>query len=139
MNDTLTFTGELQIVTCWCGMKHAVPSGLYKHQEREKDAGRSMSIFCPLGHEWTRGGLTEAERLRRQLENEQTLRIRERQAHDQTRATLRDTELSRRAERGAKTRIKNRISKGACPCCNRYFKDLHRHIQGQHPDYVTQD
>jgi hypothetical protein len=46
-------------------------------------------------------------------------------------------EYSRRAEKAAKTRIKNRISKGVCPCCNRTFQDLQRHMTTKHPDYAT--
>jgi hypothetical protein len=33
------------------------------------------------------------------------------------------------------TRIKKRVAAGVCPCCNRSFKDLARHMAGQHPDY----
>ena len=44
-----------------------------------------------------------------------------------------------RAQKAAKTRVKNRISNGVCPCCNRYFKDLHRHIQNKHPDYTKKE
>lgn len=40
-----------------------------------------------------------------------------------------------RAEKGAKTKLKKRIAKGACPCCNRHFVNLQRHIEGQHPEY----
>lgn len=41
-----------------------------------------------------------------------------------------------RAEKAAKTRIKNRIKNGVCPCCNRTFANLHAHMKKQHPDYV---
>ncbi len=40
-----------------------------------------------------------------------------------------------RAEKGAKTRLKNRVKNGICPCCNRTFQNLARHINGQHPEY----
>lgn len=45
------------------------------------------------------------------------------------------TELRRRATKGVLTRTKNRVAKGACPCCNRYFRDVHSHITSQHPEY----
>lgn len=41
-----------------------------------------------------------------------------------------------RAEKAAKTRIKNRIKNGVCPCCNRTFLDLQRHMISKHPNYV---
>lgn len=78
---------------------------------------------------------TEA-RLKRQLACE-------RAAHDQTKAAraydhrrANSAERSRNALKGVVTRTKNRISKGVCPCCNRQFKDLERHMTGQHPDYT---
>ena len=42
---------------------------------------------------------------------------------------------SRAAVQGHLTRQKNRIKHGVCPCCNRTFKDLGRHMKGQHPGY----
>lgn len=43
-----------------------------------------------------------------------------------------------RAEKAAKTRIKNRVSKGVCPCCNRTFQNLQQHMVTQHPDYSSE-
>lgn len=28
-----------------------------------------------------------------------------------------------------------RIRNGVCPCCNRSFKDVHRHMKSQHPEF----
>ena len=49
--------------------------------------------------------------------------------HDQTKASL-------RSHKAAKTRIKNRISKGICPCCNWYFENLAKHMTTEHPHYT---
>jgi len=46
-------------------------------------------------------------------------------------------ERRRRAEKAAKTRIKNRVSNGVCPCCNRTFANLARHMANKHPDYAA--
>lgn len=48
-------------------------------------------------------------------------------------------ENQRRAEKAAKTRIKNRISKGVCPCCNRTFANLAQHMANQHPGFIDND
>lgn len=45
-------------------------------------------------------------------------------------------EHSTRATKGHLTRLKKRVAAGVCPCCNRTFKDLSRHMAGQHPEYV---
>ncbi|HEX9950777.1 MAG TPA: hypothetical protein VGB53_03340 [Rubricoccaceae bacterium] len=34
------------------------------------------------------------------------------------------------AQKGAHTRTKKRIAAGVCPCCNRTFQDLARHMAG---------
>lgn len=36
-------------------------------------------------------------------------------------------------------RTKKRAAAGVCPCCNRSFEVLHRHMQSQHPDYVAKE
>jgi len=128
----LTYTGRLTVVTCWCGMRHAVPEELEDFQDRQFENGESpMAIFCPLGHSHIRAGEAEIKKVKRQLAREESL-------HAQTRANLKDTENRRRAVKGQLTKVKNRISNGVCPCCNRSFPDLekfNRHMKTKHPDW----
>jgi len=122
--------GQLTVVRCWCGIQHAVPESLRDLQLRQFNDGLTAKfIYCPLGHRYQPAGITEAERLRRRLVEREA-------AHDQTRAALRNTENQRRAERAAKTRLKNRIGNGVCPCCKRSFTNLRRHMDTKHPDYT---
>lgn len=139
MSETLIFTGELTIVMCWCGTKHAVPSGMREFQLREADAGRRFSIFCPHGHEYFPGGESRATKLERQL-------AQERQRLDQAQAEIchqrklvHSAERSASALRGVVTRTKRRVSRGVCPCCCRHFENLERHMRGQHPEYAQGD
>lgn len=138
MQSTITeLTGELVVVRCWCGIQHAVPESLRNEQVRQfNDGKRPMGIHCPLGHSHVPSGESASARLKRQLEAKDNAIAYERSRHDQTKAELRDTENRRRAEKAAKTRLKNRIAKGVCPCCNRHFANVHRHIQSQHPEFV---
>lgn len=49
---TMEFTDRLTVVTCWCGINHAVPANLRSFQERQhRDGEDVISIYCPLGHE----------------------------------------------------------------------------------------
>ena len=131
MSKTTLFEamGVLTRVRCWCGIQHAVPQSLRNEQLRQFHDGRSpQMIYCPLGHQHQPAGVTDAERLRRRLLEREA-------AHDQTKAELRDTEHRRRAEKAAKTRLKNRIVNGVCPCCHRTFANLRRHMVSKHPDY----
>lgn len=134
---TLTFTGELTVVTCWCGCVHAVPSELRRYQLAEHANGRRHNVYCPLGHQYAPSGETETTRLGRQLAIE-------RSQHDQTKAAAREAREQRdaairreNAQKGAKTRIKNRVQKGVCPCCNRTFVELQRHMATQHPEWAA--
>jgi len=117
---------------CWCGLLHAIPKSL----DRIVSNGEH-SVYCPLGHKG-HVGETETDRLKKKLSLEQDKLCRERAHHDQTRAELEDTEKRRRAQKGAKTRIMNRVARGVCPCCNRSFSNLHAHMKTKHPDYVKE-
>lgn len=122
--------GTLSRVRCWCGIQHAVPASLRDEQLRQfNDGEEATSIYCPLGHQHAPAGVTEAERLRRRLQQTKA-------AHDQTKAQLRDAENQRRAQKAAKTRLKNRIANGVCPCCHRTFVNLLRHMSKKHPGYT---
>lgn len=41
--------------------------------------------------------------------------------------------------KGVATRLKNRAAHGVCPCCNRTFQQLARHMSAKHPDFKTAD
>jgi hypothetical protein len=42
---------------------------------------------------------------------------------------------SRDGMKGALVKTKKRIAGGVCPCCNRSFISLARHMKSQHPEY----
>lgn len=119
---------------CTCGVVFAFPRRLYEHLREDP----SKWFYCPNGHQQHYTGETKAERERRLRERaERALKIEhdalvaERSRHDQTRASL-------RAQKGVNTRIKNRIKNGVCPCCNRTFQNLARHMANQHPDFTPE-
>lgn len=91
-------------------------------------------FYCLAGHPqyFTESDEVKIKKLERQLANE-------RASHDQTRADRDATERRRRAEKGAKTRIKNRVGRGVCPCCNRSFENLGRHMQSKHPEFMESE
>lgn len=132
MSTTIQYGGQLVVEVCWCGMRHAVPSELADFQRRQFDNGQAVKpIYCPLGHTHVPAGQGEAERLRKSLE-------RERNRAASLTARLDQSEASRRAQKAATTRAKKRAAAGVCPCCNRTFKQLARHMESQHPDYASE-
>ena len=52
---------------------------------------------------------------------------------------LKAEERSHSATRGHVTRQKKRAAAGVCPCCNRTFKQLARHMERKHPNYTKGD
>lgn len=51
--------------------------------------------------------------------------------NDQLRAAQQDHE----ATRAKLVRDRARFANGVCPCCNRSFENVARHMRTQHPDY----
>jgi hypothetical protein len=120
---TLYHTTELVVVTCWCSMPHAVPKEMRDHQLRRHNEGLQVDgIYCPLGHSHVPAGKSKVtiERERAEAAEAQTMALR-----DQLAA----------AERERK-RHEARTKNGVCPCCQRSFVQLARHIKTKHPEYA---
>lgn len=124
---TLAYAGTLTVRTCWCGIRHAIPEELSLAADRNK----SLVVFCPVGHEWVSGSheLRESDRLREWLEQERDRSARIAAERDQVEASL-------RATKGVITKMRKRASAGMCPCCQRTFQQLARHMASQHPGFV---
>jgi hypothetical protein len=125
---TLTRTVTLKIVECGtCGISFALPETLWN-----KCYNEGGFFSCPLGHSrgWDVGNkkayARELEDKVAQLESKVDLE------KNKTMAAQREAA----AARGQVTKIKKRIAKGVCPCCQRSFANLHRHISTKHPDYA---
>ncbi len=134
MSDTMSYTGKLTVVECVCGITYAIPDVLYQQM---RDQGPAKSIRCPLGCSWH---YSKA----RKTQNAEAAKIRELErqlasSYDDTRIARmeqRAAENRARAQKAAKTKLKKRIAAGVCPCCQRSFQNLARHMAGQHPDFV---
>jgi hypothetical protein len=133
---TMTFPAELTVMHCGrCGGIYAI-NERYR-QKKEETAGGWHCPYCQ--NSWGYFGKTEAQRERALRKQAEDRLIRERAAFDQraeylkTQATK--AEAKRRAEKGAKTKLKKRIANGVCPCCNRHFGNVQRHIAHMHPEF----
>ena len=126
MTRTYTETVTLQEVECCvCGVTFAFPVRL--HNEC-KSTGKMF--FCPNGHSQ---GYRESEetRLRKQLHDEQArckrVEMQLTSAQDQLKASEREMK-----------RHQKRVANGVCPCCNRSFVQLQRHMKTKHPEYARE-
>lgn len=119
---TLLYTGKLEITSCWCGIRLAVPDDLYR-QARD----RSKHIYCPLGHSFVFNDNDKEKRLERELAFERDRRASLQADNDRIRA-------SRSAIKGQVTKLRKRIVAGVCPFgCTRHFANIERHVATKHP------
>ena len=121
---------DLQTVVCWCcGITFAMPQVRYKRLCENGD-----TFWCPSG---CRLSIGESENAKLRKELAATEKQLER-AKKQTEWAKKATEQERKshaATRGHLTRHKKRAKAGVCPCCNRSFENLARHMQTKHPNY----
>lgn len=123
---TYTYTNTLTVIECAaCHMDFAVQNEFQR--DRRSDHTR---FYCPAGHVNYYPQKSDVDKARARAE------------HAEARATaLKDqldaTERSRRALKGQVTKVRNRVSKGVCPCCNRHFENVERHMTTKHPEYAA--
>lgn len=125
-NDILHSTA-IRVVDC---AECAVTFGLsdeFINRRREDH----RSFYCPNGHSLSYRAANEAEQLRNQLQWA-------REQRDAARALAQRESNRARAYKGQATKVKRRISKGVCPCCNRQFQNLADHMENKHPDYAAE-
>lgn len=117
------------VVCATCHMTYAIPSSLYQSALKYRgDTPNGWKLCCPVGHTWWYVGETKEDRLEREVQEERRRRLAERElrVHTERRLT---------AQKGATTKAKKRHAAGLCPCCNRSFSQLRRHMEEKHPDY----
>ena len=121
MSLEMQYTETLIVTHCWCGIAFAIPNNLYDWMHRREGS----SCYCPIGHTLVFSNTLQ----------EQNDKLKQRvQA---TRDLLEAEERSHRATKGQVTRMRKRESAGVCPCCNRSFQNVARHMSTKHPEYAA--
>lgn len=120
----------VEIVCGGCGVLHWMSAEYVALRRRDH-----KTWYCPNGcpraylgkspEEKLRDDLAQAEK-RIQTAQQQEARLYERIDEERRRTA---------AQKGQVTRLKNRAAAGVCPCCNRTFQNLARHMAGQHPQF----
>ena len=122
--ETIT---EFYIETCFsCGCEFAMTMDFYKNRQRMKD-----TFYCPAGHSQHYTGKSDIQ-LRREAE------ARERAALDQLQAAEAETKRVKRElkqTQAEQNRQAQRSRGGVCPCCDRSFVQLARHMKTKHPEH----
>ena len=118
--DTLNCTG--------CGIHFGMPDGYLDNRRSDK-----KNFYCPNGHSMSYTE-SEADCLRRERNR---LKQQVAQRDDAIREYIEQRDAAERtasAYKGQVTRLKNRSKAGLCPCCNRHFTNLERHMASKHPN-----
>lgn len=131
---------KFETIECFtCHVLFAVES-----QTRQHYLDTGDSFYCPNGHrqhyidctiEALKSKLAKSERF---LKNSKKRTEWAEQDAKNAREGEKQAKNSLRSEKGAKTKLKKRIANGVCPCCQRTFANLAKHMTGQHPDYGKQ-
>lgn len=131
---TYDVTVQLVLVSCCvgtCGMIFGVPSAW-----RDARKSEHSTWCCPNGHHQYFPGETDEEKLRRKVAELQGNYNYMRESRDRYRRDVETAERSLRAQKAANTRLRRRVTNGVCPCCQRHFANVERHMKSQHPDQV---
>jgi hypothetical protein len=103
-----------------CGITFAIPRWFDKNRRDDH-----KSFYCPNGHSLSFHGASAEERLRQKIADvERSLEFQRRQRQL--------AERQARAYKGERDRVKRRVANGVCPCCQRSFQNLRRHMTTQH-------
>jgi hypothetical protein len=112
---------ELTVVDCCnCGMRFAMTTNLNQRLRNKPGS----TFYCPAGHSQHYTGKSAEQKLADAEAREVALR-------DQLHAAEADAE----ATRVRLLRDRHRFANGVCPCCNRSFENVRRHMTTKHPDY----
>lgn len=119
---------------CHCGTTWAMDRDILV---KRKNSGESM--WCPVCGTAQRWSKTEADILREKLRAQEAIARDEKENARRARQDAEHFEKSRNAYKGQVTRLKNRASAGVCPCCNRHFEALERHMKTKHPEFTQEE
>lgn len=123
-------TVTLVTIQCYkCSVPFAIPQRLDDYFRETKH-----SFFCPNGH--SQAYVTSvSEGLRKKLSEQEQSNLRMKNLLSSKNETIGALERQKSAIKGQVTKIKNRVSNGVCPCCNRTFENLANHMKHQHPEF----
>ena len=137
MNDTVNLNGVLAVISdcITCGVRYTVPKSMWDKQQTEGGFHK-----CPNGHSlgWNEDGCENAK-LRRERDRLKQQAARKDDEINWQRDQRETAERSASAYKGQVTKLKKRAKAGVCPCCNRTFQNLARHMESKHSDMVPDE
>ena len=135
-----TVTASIQFHTetcCSCGVMFAMTQEFYA--ERQRNSGPNNPFYCPNGHKQHYVGESDAQKLERERKRFEEELAAKNATLERVRAQADAAERRASAAKGQVTKIKRRVGNGVCPCCNRTFFDLQRHMHNKHPEFKAEE
>jgi hypothetical protein len=133
---TFSTTETFEVIHCWnCGIAYGMTRALYERRQSDK-----KSFFCPNGHSAVFLGESDkdrAQKLAGQLDQERTRLDQERQRSADYANQLAISQRTRKAVSTRLRKVKARVGHGVCPCCNRTFDQLAKHMASKHPSFAN--
>ncbi len=130
----VTYTSDLHIINCGiCGGTYAL-SKRYVGIKREQ-GGSWTCPYCKTGWGYSE---SEIDKLKEQLDAQKNATKNQRLRKEELFNECEKLKRSRNGMKGVLRREQNRLARvknGTCPCCKRHFKNLERHMKGQHPNF----
>lgn len=128
---------------CACGITFAAP---HSFLEAFRTGNHDGCFYCPNGHKLSWRGNTELDAMRKRavalqatIDQKNAEIARKSAAIEEERRRTIELDRSLKAQKGVVTRIKNRAAAGVCPCCNRTFTQLARHMQAKHKEFIKEN
>lgn len=107
---------------CSCGIAFGLPTDFLNKRRQD-----GKQFYCPNNHSLVYRE-TELDKTKKQLERERQMR----EAAD-AKAVKAEREATTISKAHRKMRV--RVMNGVCPCCNRSFENLRRHMHTEHPEF----
>jgi hypothetical protein len=128
---------DLKTITCAeCYNIFGVIDSIIKTRKQD-----GLAFYCPLGHanvyKDNENSRLKEERdeLKRQAESIRKRLMWAEQRESSALAERDSIKKAHAATKGQLTKTRNRIAHGVCPCCNRTFANIARHMTSKHPEY----
>lgn len=114
-----------QEICCNCHMVFWMPHSFYRQCSEQRP---HKEFWCPAGHRQHYIGESDLDKMRRRAQQAEQHNA---MLHAEARAAVQE----RNAAQADLKRHQRRTKAGLCPCCNRSFINMQRHIKTKHPDY----
>lgn len=129
--QTVIKTERVESILTHCG--HVIYLPVRHMVTLQRSHKNFYCTVCGKSNYWA--GRSDLEQLKREITTVKDQRDTARRNYHDQKSVTRGVRRSLTAHKGHTTRIKKRIAAGVCPCCNRTFQNLARHMENKHKEY----